>query len=131
MPMASAAPPLASCSEPSPSPFSLTQEVADALYWAAEAKQAVLDAQANLQSATDTLDQMVEIGALPEKNLPTVSGFAIYRQEGRVSWSYPPAIKALEAQVKQQKQLCEQLGEAIQKRGNPFWTIKPFDASKP
>lgn len=106
------------------SPFSLSQQVADALYTAAEAKAALLSAQENLSRATDALDRLVEEGLLPEKNLPTVCGFLIYRQEGRVSWQYPPGIKQLEADLKKRRQLAEQLGEATQKRGTPFWTIK-------
>lgn len=113
------------CSAAPPSSFSLTQEVADALYAAAEAKEALLAAQDNLERATQALDFLVETGVLPEKGLPAVSGFSIYRQEGRVSWSYPAGIKELEAALKKRKQLAEQLGEASQKRGNPFWTIKP------
>ena len=110
--------------EESPSPFSLTQEVADALYAAAEAKQALIHAQKNLSCATEALDLLVAAGVLPERGLPTVNGFLIYRQEGRESWSYPEAIKVLEAAVKKRRQLAEQLGEATQKRGAPFWTIK-------
>jgi len=105
--------------------FSLTQEVADALYAAAEAKEDLITAQERLSRATEGLDLLVAAGLLPERGLPTVSGFVIYRQEGRVSWSYPEAIKVLEAAVKKRRQLAEQLGEATQKRGNPFWTIKP------
>jgi hypothetical protein len=113
-------------SEPCSS-FSLSQDVADALYAAAEAKAAVLATQQQLSRAIEVLDQLVEAGVLPAMGLPTVSGFVIYRQEGRVSWSYPQSIKALEASLKKRKQLAEQLGEATQKRGNPFWTIKPTD----
>lgn len=108
----------------SSSSFSLTQEAAEALFRAAEAKAAVLACQAQLEDALAALDQLVAAGRLPEKGLPVVAGFTIYRSEGRVSWSYPPHIKELEVQVKQQKQLCEQLGEATQKRGNSFWTLK-------
>lgn len=109
------------------SSFSLSQEVADALYAAAEAKEALIAAQDNLSRATELLDQLVEAGVLPEKGLPTVSGFVIYRQEGRISWSYPQSIKELEANLKKRKQLAEQLGEATQKRGSAFWTIKASD----
>jgi hypothetical protein len=119
---------LDSCSEPSPSAFSLSQEAAEALFRAAEAKAAVLACQSQLEAALEALDDLVDTGLLAEKGLPVVCGFSIYRQEGRVSWAYPPHVKAMEAQVKQQKQLGEQLGEATQRRGNPFWTIKPAES---
>lgn len=113
------------CVVASPAPFLLSEQLADALYAAAEAKEALLAAQDNLSRATAVLDKLVEDGELPERNLPLVSGFVIYRQEGRLSWTYPPAIKELEAALKKRKQLAEQLGDASHKRGNPFWTIKP------
>lgn len=109
---------------PSQPSFSLSQEAADALFVAVEAKSALEAAKEHFAQATAALDQLVAAGLLPERNLPAVAGFTIYRQEGRASWCYPDSIKALEAQLKKRKQLAEQLGEATQKRGQPFWTIK-------
>ena len=117
--------PLELCSaSPSPLSFSLSQEAADALLIAVDAKAALEAAKENLAQATAVLDQLVEAGLLIERNLPVVSGYTVYRQEGRASWSYPDSIKQLEAQLKKRKQLAEQLGDATQKRGQPFWTIK-------
>lgn len=109
---------------PLPQSFSLSQEAADALLSAVDAKAALDAAKDCLARATAVLDQLVTAGLLIERNLPVVSGFTIYRQEGRASWSYPDSIKQLEVQLKKRKQLAEQLGEATQKRGQPFWTIK-------
>jgi len=95
------------------------------------AKAVLEHAKAELTKATAALDALVEAGVLPEKGLPVVSGYTLYRQEGRPSWSYPPAVKELEAQLKKRKQLAEQLGEATQKRGDPFWTIKEATPLKP
>ncbi len=108
----------------SPPSFTLSQEVAEALYAAVEAKASLEAAKEHYAQATEALDVLVAAGLLPENNLPVVSGHTLYRQEGRVSWTYPESIKVLEAQVKKRKQLAEQLGEATQKRGEPFWTIK-------
>ena len=117
--------PLELCSaSPSPQSFSLSQEAADALLIAVDAKAALEAAKENLAQATAVLDQLVEAGLLIERNLPVVSGYTVYRQEGRASWSYPDSIKQLEAQLKKRKQLAEQLGDATQRRGQPFWTIK-------
>jgi hypothetical protein len=109
---------------PLPQSFSLSQEAADALLSAVDAKAALDAAKDCLARATAVLDQLVAAGLLIERNLPVVAGFTIYRQEGRASWSYPDSIKQLEVQLKKRKQLAEQLGEATQKRGQPFWTIK-------
>jgi hypothetical protein len=114
----------------SPPSFSLTQQAAEALWCAVEAKAALEAAREHYAQALAALDELVEAGVLPEKQLPVVSGFTIYRQEGRVSWIYPESIKVLEAQVRKRKQLAEQLGEATQKRGEPFWTIKPAEPLK-
>ena len=109
---------------PLPQSFSLSQEAADALLSAVDAKAALDAAKDCLARATAVLDQLVAAGLLIERNLPVVAGFTIYRQDGRASWSYPDSIKQLEVQLKKRKQLAEQLGEATQKRGQPFWTIK-------
>ena len=109
---------------PLPQSFSLSQEAADALLSAVDAKAALDAAKDCLARATAVIDQLVAAGLLIERNLPVVAGFTIYRQEGRASWSYPDSIKQLEVQLKKRKQLAEQLGEATQKRGQPFWTIK-------
>ena len=117
--------PLELCSaSPSPQSFSLSQEAADALLIAVDAKAALEASKEHLAQATAVLDQLVEAGLLIERNLPVVSGYTVYRQEGRASWSYPDSIKQLEAQLKKRKQLAEQLGDATQKRCQPFWTIK-------
>ncbi|MCP9819826.1 hypothetical protein KBZ18_10010 [Synechococcus sp. Cruz-9H2] len=119
-------PPLPS---PSCSEFSLSAEVAEALHAAAEAKASLLYWEDQVRSATAALDQLVETGVLPEKGLPLVDGYTIYRSEGRKTYAYPESIKALEADLKQRKKLAEQLGDATEKRGNPFWTIKPAEAA--
>ena len=115
--------PLASCSDSS-SASSWCQQAVEALYAAVDAKQAVLSAEQLYRQAIEQLDELVEQGLLIPENLPVVNGFAVYRQQGRTSWSYPESIKQLELQLKQHKKLCEQLGEATQKQGSPFWTIK-------
>lgn len=123
----SAAPPASCLEAASPAPYSLSQQTAEHLYAAVEAKAVLEAAKEGYEQALASLDALVDAGALPEKGLPVVNGMTLYRQEGRISWSYPDSIKELEAQVKKRKQLAEQLGEATQKRGKPFWTIKPAE----
>jgi hypothetical protein len=110
-----------------PVSFSLSQQTADALWAAVEAKAALDQIKESYQQALFALDELVEAGALPEKHLPSVNGFTIYRQEGRLCWTYPDSIKGLEDELKKRKQLAEQLGEASPKRGKSFWTIKPAE----
>ena len=105
---------------PLPQSFSLSQEAADALLSAVDAKAALDAAKDCLARATAVLDQLVAAGLLIERNLPVVAGFTIYRQEGRASWSYPDSIKQLEVQLKKRKQLAEQLGEATQNGASLF-----------
>jgi hypothetical protein len=123
-PSCSAEPPVSCLAPESPVPCSLSPETAEALFVAVDAKAALDAAKQRYEQALANLDELVEVGALPDKHLPLVAGHTLYRQEGRVSWLYPESIKQLEAQVKKRKQLAEQLGEATQKRGKPFWTIK-------
>jgi hypothetical protein len=112
------------CSDPSPQPFSLSQDVAEALWRAVDAKEAVNAAELLYKEACMALDLLVADGRLPEKGLPTVNGFTVYRQEGRKSWTYPESIKVLQTALKKRMELAQQLGEAVAKRGDSFWTIK-------
>jgi len=106
------------------SPPGICQVAVEALFAVTDARLALLHAEAIYKQGLARLDELVEQGLLATENLPAVNGFTIYRQQGRTSWSYPDSIRQLEAHVKQQKKLCEQLGEASQKQGNPFWTVK-------
>lgn len=110
------------CNSPTPSP--LSSAALEALHHAAESKLLLQRAEDSYRRSLSRLDELVSSGELPTADLPSIQGMTIYRSEGRLSWSYPASIRQLEQQLKQQKKLCEQLGEASCKQGAPFWTIK-------
>jgi len=47
---------------------------------------------------------------------------------GRLSYAYPAAVEQLERQLKAAKEATIQQGTASEKRGKPFWTIRPPSA---
>ena len=44
---------------------------------------------------------------------------------GRLSYAYPAAVEQIERQLKAAKEAAIQQGNATEKRGKPFWTIRP------
>jgi hypothetical protein len=44
---------------------------------------------------------------------------------GRLSYAYPVAVEQIERQLKAAKEAAIQQGSATEKRGKPFWTIRP------
>lgn len=47
---------------------------------------------------------------------------------GRLSYAYPAAVEQIERQLKAAKEAAIQQGSATEKRGKPFWTIRPPSA---
>ena len=47
---------------------------------------------------------------------------------GRLSYAYPAAVEQLERQLKAAKEAAIQQGNVSEKRGKPFWTIRPPSA---
>ncbi len=54
--------------------------------------------------------------------------WAFSHSAGRLSYAYPAAVGQLERQLKAAKEAAIQQGSATEKRGKPFWTIKPPSA---
>ncbi len=44
---------------------------------------------------------------------------------GRLSYAFPAAVQQIEQQLKTAKESAIQQGSATEKRGKPFWTIRP------
>ncbi len=44
---------------------------------------------------------------------------------GRLSYEFPVVVKQIEQQLKAAKEAAIQKGSAKEKRGKPFWTIRP------
>lgn len=55
----------------------------------------------------------------------THNDWSISYSEGRRTWSYPPAVKALETNLKAARKLAEADGSAEPKVGAPFWNVRP------
>jgi hypothetical protein len=51
--------------------------------------------------------------------------WAFSHSPGRLTYDFPPAVQQIEQQLKAAKESAIQLGSAKEKRGNPFWTIRP------
>lgn len=51
--------------------------------------------------------------------------WAFSHSAGRLSYAYPAAVEQLERQLKAAKEAAIQQGNATEKRGKPFWTIRP------
>ncbi|QPN57944.1 hypothetical protein I1E95_07845 [Synechococcus sp. CBW1107] len=51
--------------------------------------------------------------------------WAFSHSPGRLTYDFPAAVQQIEQQLKAAKESAIQLGSAKEKRGNPFWTIRP------
>ncbi len=51
--------------------------------------------------------------------------WAFAHSSGRLSYEFPAVVKQLEQQLKAAKESAIQQGSATEKRGKPFWTIRP------
>ena len=54
--------------------------------------------------------------------------WAFSHSAGRLSYAYPAAVGQIERQLKAAKEAAIQQGSATEKRGKPFWTIRPPNA---
>jgi hypothetical protein len=51
--------------------------------------------------------------------------WAFAHSTGRLSYEFPPVVQQIEQQLKAAKEVAIQQGSATEKRGKPFWTIRP------
>jgi hypothetical protein len=51
--------------------------------------------------------------------------WAFCHSPGRLTYDFPPAVQRIEQQLKAAKEAAIQQGSAMEKRGKPFWTIRP------
>ena len=51
--------------------------------------------------------------------------WAFAHSTGRLSYEFPPVVQQIEQQLKAAKEAAIQQGSATEKRGKPFWTIRP------
>ncbi len=99
-----------------------------------DAIDALLDAITALKAQQKQLEQQLEpllealSSAMASGQLdPAFShnDWAFSHSPGRLSYTFPPAVQQLEQQLKAARDHAIQQGSASEKRGKPFWTIRP------
>ena len=95
---------------------------------------ALLDAVTALKAQQKELDQQLE-PLLEYLNTAMATGrldpsfshndWAFAHSTGRLSYEFPPVVQQIEQQLKAAKEAAIQQGSASEKRGKPFWTIRP------
>jgi hypothetical protein len=88
---------------------------------AIKAQQKQLEQQ--LEPLLEALNEAMAAGQLD----PAFShnDWSFCHSPGRLSYAFPAAVQQIEQQLKAAKETAIQQGSAIEKRGNPFWTIRP------
>jgi hypothetical protein len=94
----------------------------------------LLDAVTAIKAQQKELDQQLE-PLLESLNTAMASGqldhsfshndWAFAHSTGRLSYEFPPVVQQIEQQLKASKEAAIQQGSASEKRGKPFWTIRP------
>jgi hypothetical protein len=88
---------------------------------AIKAQQKQLEQQ--LEPLLEVLNEAMAAGQLD----PAFShnDWAFSHSPGRLSYEFPAAVQQIEQQLKTAKEAAIQQGSATEKRGKPFWTIRP------
>ena len=101
---------------------------------AVDAIDALLDAITALKAQQKQLEQQLEplLESLGEAMAagqldPSFShnDWAFTHSPGRLNYAFPAAVQQIEQQLKAAKEAAIQQGSATEKRGKPFWTIRP------
>ena len=102
-----------------------------------DAIERLLDQITALKAEHKRLEQQLEAllealsGAMASGQLdPAFShnDWSFCHSAGRLSYAYPAAVEQIERQLKAAKEAAIQQGRATEKRGKPFWTIRPPSA---
>ena len=111
------APAAASPSAPAAEPIDALLDAVTAL----KAQQKQLEQQ--LEPLLEALSVAMDAGELD----PSFShnDWFFCHSPGRLSYDFPPAVQQIEQQLKAAKESAIQQGSATEKRGKPFWTIRP------
>lgn len=99
-----------------------------------DAIDALLDAVTAIKAQQKELEQQLE-PLLESLNEAMAAGeldpsfshndWAFSHSLGRLSYVFPAAVQEIEQQLKTAKESAIQQGSATEKRGKPFWTIRP------
>lgn len=85
-------------------------------------KRMITDLTGELDTHLDALREAVDAGELDPQFQHNDVKFNL--QDGRASYTYPPAVTELSLRLKDAQAAAVADGTATIKRGNPFWTIK-------
>ena len=115
---------LLAAAPPAPVADAVTEADLDALLdavTAIKAQQKELDQQ--LEPLLESLNTAMATGRLD----PSFShnDWAFAHSTGRLSYEFPLVVQQIEQQLKSAKEAAIQQGSATEKRGKPFWTIRP------
>jgi hypothetical protein len=88
---------------------------------AIKAHQKQLEQQ--LEPLLEALCEAMAAGQLDPSFSHNDWGFA--HSPGRLTYDFPLAVQQIEQQLKAAKETAIQQGSATEKRGKPFWTIRP------
>jgi hypothetical protein len=88
---------------------------------AIKAQQKQLEQQ--LEPLLEALCEAMAAGQLDPSFSHNDWGFAY--SPGRLTYDFPLAVQQIEQQLKAAKETAIQQGSATEKRGKPFWTIRP------
>jgi hypothetical protein len=101
---------------------------------AADGVDGLLDALTAIKAQQKQLEQEIQ-PLLEDLNTAMATGqldpsfshndWAFTHSPGRLSYEFPPAVQQIEQQLKAAKENAIQQGTATEKRGKPFWTIRP------
>jgi methyl-accepting chemotaxis protein len=111
---------VASASSAAPDSVGAIDALLDAVT-AIKAQQKQLEQQ--LEPLLEALNEAMAAGQLD----PSFShnDWAFCHSLGRLSYAFPAAVQQIEQQLKAAKEAAIQQGSATEKRGKPFWTIRP------
>ena len=88
---------------------------------ALKAQQKRLEQQ--LEPLLDSLSETMAAGQLDPSFFH--NDWAFSHSPGRLNYAFPAAVQQIEQQLKAAKEAAIQQGSATEKRGKPFWTIRP------
>ena len=92
------------------------------LDYACQVRAGIKALEASKAAIDDELSRRFEAGEI-DSNF-THNDWTFAWCEGRAKWTYPAAVKALEAGVKAAKEASEADGTATRSTGAPYWTIR-------
>jgi len=108
-------------------PVATPAPAADGVDGLLDALTAIKAQQKQLEQQLDPLLEALSDAMAAGRLDPSFShnDWAFCHSPGRLTYDFPAAVQQLEQQLKAAKASAIQQGSATEKRGKPFWTIRP------